>query len=129
MAYVNDDGNWVFGRKSDKVIIQATDIETNIHQTDFYALVEDALLKNDFRSAIRYYYLLSLKRLSEKEYIEWDSEKTNYDYMLELKEGNIKEQFKYISYIYDYAWYGEFIVEAPEFETSEKAFKKLFSIL
>ena len=128
-AYVNDDGNWIFGRKSDKINIQATDIENNLHETDFKTLVEEALLKNDYRSAIRYYYLLSLKKLSNKEIIEWDSEKTNYDYFQEIKEEKVKKQFQYISYIYDYAWYGEFNIEKPEFDTSEQAFKKLFGLI
>lgn len=128
-VYMNNDGNWVLGRKSDKINIHATNIDTNIHQTNFYTLVEESLLKNDYRSAIRYYYLLSLKRLSDKEIIEWDSEKTNYDYYQEIKNKKIKKQFKYISYIYDYCWYGEFNIEKQEFETSEKAFEKLFNLL
>ena len=126
---MNDDGNWVFGRKSDKVIINASEIENNIHKTDFTALIEEALLKNDYRLAIRYYYLLSLKQLAKKELIEWDSEKTNYDYYQEIQGEKIKEQFQYISYIYDYCWYGEFNIEKPEFNASEKAFKQLFELI
>ena len=129
MAYMNDDGNWVFGRKSDKVNITASDIEKDIHQTDFSALVEDALLKDDYRLAIRYYYLLVLKKMASKEIIDWDSEKTNYDYYQEIKDDEIKKQFKYISYLYDYCWYGEFEIDKLEFNTSEKAFKKLFKLL
>ena len=129
MTYMNDDGNWVFGRKSDSINITATDIEKDIHQTDFSALVEDALLKDDYRLAIRYYYLMSLKKLAKNEIIDWDSEKTNYDYYQEIKKEEIKKQFKYISYLYDYCWYGEFEIEKQEFNTSEKAFKKLFKLL
>jgi len=128
-AYMNDDGNWIFGRKSDKVIINATELENNIYKTDFHSLVEEALLKNDYRLAIRYYYLLSLKILAKKEVIEWDSEKTNYDYYQEIEDKQLKKQFQYISYIYDYCWYGEFNVEKTEFNASEKAFKKLFDLI
>ncbi len=128
-AYMNDEGNWVFGRKSDKVIINAAELENNIHKIDFNTLIEEALLKNNYRLAIRYYYLLSLKQLAKKEKIEWDSEKTNYDYYQEIKDKNLKKQFQYISYIYDYCWYGEFNIEKTEFNTSEKAFKKLFDLI
>ena len=128
-AYMNKDGNWVFGRKSDTININSIEIDTNIHQTDFYAMVEESVLKNDYRSAIRYYYLLSLKRLSNKEIIEWDSEKTNYDYYQEIKNTEVQKQFQYISYLYDYCWYGEFNIERQEFDASEKAFKKLFSLI
>lgn len=129
MAFMNDDGNWVFGRKSDKVNITTSNLEKDIHQTDFSALVEEALLKDDYRLAIRYYYLLSLKKLAKKEIIDWDPEKTNYDYYQEIKDKQIKKQFKYISYIYDYCWYGEFEIDKTEFNTSERAFKKLFNII
>lgn len=129
LFYMNDDGNWVFGRKSDKVLINATDIENDIHNTDYDNLIKDAVKQNDFRTAIRYYYLLSLKKLSKKEIIEWDSEKTNYDYYQEIDSKIIKKQFKYISYIYDYCWYGEFPIEKHEFSTSKTAFNKLFNEL
>jgi hypothetical protein len=128
-AYMNDEGNWVFGRKSDKVIINAAELENNIHKTDFNTLIEEALLKDNYRLAIRYYYLLSLKQLANKEKIEWDSEKTNYDYYQEIKDKTLKKQFQYISYIYDYCWYGEFNIEKTEFNTSEKAFKKLTDLI
>ena len=128
-VYMNDDGNWVFGRKSDKVIINATEIDNNIHKTDFKTLIEKALFKNDYRLAIRYYYLLSLKLLAKKEIIYWDSEKTNYDYYQEIQDDKIQQQFQYISYIYDYAWYGEFNIEKDEFNASKKAFKKLHNMI
>ena len=129
LVYMNDDGNWVFGRKSDKVIINATEIENNIHKTDFNALIKEALLNNDYRLAIRYYYLSSLKQLAKKEVIEWDSEKTNYDYYQEINDEKLQKQFQYISYIYDYCWYGEFNIEKTDFTASENAFKKLFDLI
>ena len=128
-AFVNDNGNSIFGRKSNATIINATDIETDIHSLDFTALIEDALINNDYRLTIRYYYLLILKKLTNKQIIDWDTKKTNYDYYQEIENEKIKKQFKYISYIYDYCWYGEFNIEQTEFSTSEKAFKKLITLI
>ncbi len=126
---LNDDGNWIFGRKSDSVKLHISNIEQDIHNTDYFVKVTEALQNNNYRLAIRYYYLLSLKRLSEKGKINWDSEKTNYDYYQEIKETELKKQFQYISYIYDYCWYGEFDIDKNEYDTSEKAFKNLMNLI
>lgn len=129
MHLMNEDGNWIFGRKSDKVHINATDIESDIHQMDFKQLIEEAIHKDNYRLAIRYYYLLVLKKLSEKEKIIWDNEKTNYDYYQEITNTELKKKFQYISYIYDYCWYGEFKIDQQEYETGKKAFNKLIETI
>lgn len=129
MHLMNEDGNWIFGRKSDKVQINASDIDTDIHQMDFKQLIEESISKKNYRLAIRYYYLLVLKKLSDKDKIIWDNEKTNYDYYQELGNSEIKKQFQYISYIYDYCWYGEFNIDEREYETGKNAFQKLIETL
>ncbi len=126
---INEDGNWIFGRKSDKLHLIATDIENDIHQMDFKQLIETSLSKKNYRLAIRYYYLLVLKKLSEKNKIVWDNEKTNYDYYQEINDQTLKEQFQYISYLYDYCWYGEFSIDKQEYETGKKAFNKLIETI
>ena len=125
MALMNDDGNWIFGRKSDKVNINPIDIEQDIHQTNFETLISEAISKNNYRLAIRYYYLSVLKRLSEEKKIDWNYEKTNYDYYQEIENIDLKKQFQYISYIYNYCWYGEFDIDTNEFKIGEIAFRKL----
>lgn len=126
-SYMNNDGYWIFGRKSDKLSINAIDVEEDIHHTNFETLIENALIEKDFRLAIRYNYLLVLKHLSEKEKIIWDNEKTNYDYYQEIKNRDLKKQFQYISYIYDYCWYGEFKIENNEYKSGEFTFNKLIN--
>ena len=62
-AVMNQEGQWVFGKSSDKKIIPITDIETNLNLTDFDKLTKDAENSGEFRLAIRYYYLWLLKKL------------------------------------------------------------------
>jgi len=129
MAYMNKDGNWIFGRKSDKLNINTIAIEDNIHHENFETLIKEATQKKDYRLAIRYYYLFALKHLSEKNMIAWDHEKTNYDYYQEIENTTLKNRFQYISYIYNYCWYGEFDIDINEFKTGEKSFQKLIKSL
>ncbi|WP_248722316.1 DUF4129 domain-containing protein [Seonamhaeicola sp. ML3] len=124
-AVINKEGAWVFGKSSDKNIIPVTDIETNIHAVDFKKLIKKAESENNFRLAIRYYYLWLLKLLTQAEIIEYDVEKTNSDYQNEITQDNLKKEFAYTSYLYNYIWYGEFDVNPNEFNKAKHAFTKL----
>jgi hypothetical protein len=121
-AVINSEGKWVFGKGSDKNIIPVTDIEANIHVTDFKALIASAEAEHNYRLAIRYYYLWLLKDLTKAEIIEYDVEKTNSDYQNEIASSSIKDNFSYTSYLYNYIWYGEFDVNQNEFTKAKDAF-------
>jgi hypothetical protein len=121
-AIINKEGSWVFGKSSDKSIIPVTDIENNIYDTNFKSLIADAEKENNYRLAIRYYYLWLLKTLSEEEIIDYDVEKTNSDYYLEIENKDTKEDFSYTSYLYNYVWYGEFNIDDAQFEKAKKVF-------
>jgi hypothetical protein len=126
-AVMNDEGKWVFGKSSDKSIIPVTDIENNIHATDFKQLIAEAENENNYRLAIRYYYLWLLKGLANAELIEYDVEKTNSDYFNEISSKSVKDEFSYTSYLYNYIWYGEFDVNEQQFSKAKTAFVKFLN--
>lgn len=121
-ALLNKEGTWIFGSKSDANLIRYDEIEKNLHVVDFEKLIKESIQSGDHRLSIRYYYLFLLKKMSEKELIEWDVEKTNSDYIYEIKLPQLKADFEYLSYLYNYIWYGEFDVSIQEFEKAKKAF-------
>ncbi|WP_298236649.1 DUF4129 domain-containing protein [uncultured Algibacter sp.] len=121
-AVMNDEGSWVFGKSSDKNIIPVTDVENNIHATNFKSLIIAAEKEKEYRLAVRYYYLWLLKSLTQSEIIEYDVEKTNSDYHNEISSENIKNEFAYTSYLYNYIWYGEFDVNEEQFSKAKQAF-------
>lgn len=121
-AVMNNEGQWVFGKSSDKNIIPVTDIESNLSITDFNKLTKQAENNEEFRLAVRYYYLWLLKRLSNFEIIEYDVDKTNSDYYNEISLKEVKDQFSYASYLYNYIWYGEFNVNEVDFKKAKKTF-------
>ena len=121
-AVINNEGTWVFGKSSDKNIIPVTDIENNLHATDFKQLIAEAEQENNYRLAIRYYYLWLLKGLTNAEIIAYDVEKTNSDYFNEITSKSIEDEFSYTSYLYNYIWYGEFDVNEQQFNKAKTAF-------
>lgn len=128
-AIMNGEGRWVFGKASDRRVINYDEIEKNLHLVDFEKLISDATKSGEDRLLIRYYYLWLLKKLSEKEIIEWDVEKTNSDYLYEIKNEKLKGEFSYLSYLYNYIWYGEFVLEKDTLSRSVKSFEKTIKSL
>lgn len=105
--------------------VSITEEEQIIKNEDIPALIKEAIKQKNYRLAIRYYYLLSLKHLTENETISWQPQKTNEDYIKEIDKTNLKDGFKNITRIYDYVWYGEFGVDALKFEALKLPFENL----
>lgn len=105
--------------------IHYSDDEELIKRTNLKALLKKALKENDFRLAVRFSYLIILKRLSESKYIEWQQEKTNEDYIRELKGKKIKNDFAESTYWYDFVWYGNFEIDQREYEKASRLFNRL----
>ncbi|MFN3640268.1 MAG: DUF4129 domain-containing protein, partial [Flavobacterium sp.] len=61
-----------------------------------------------------------------KSIIEWDPDKTNADYLYEIKQPATQRQFAYVSYLFNYTWYGHFEVNQPLFEKSKTAYETLY---
>ena len=120
---INKEGGWVFG-KSSKTINVSELVEENIHNVDFNKLISTSKSDKEYRNSIRYYYLWLLKSMSDKKVIEWDIEKTNSDYLYEIKNTETKSEFQFLSYIYEYCWYGEFAISEADFQKAEKSFLK-----
>ncbi len=103
--------------------------EENIDESDYDALLLRAIQNNDYRLATRYYYLALLKKLSQKNHIEYHKDKTNSEYLFELKNKTMRSNFSYLSYIYSYVWYGEFSVDKMKFSVIEKKYKSFIETI
>ncbi|MGV8915627.1 MAG: DUF4129 domain-containing protein [Kaistella sp.] len=119
---LNKNGNFFFGKKNQKFDIANQDIQENIHAINFPQTIENYESQKDFRSAIRYRFLFILKKLSDKNLLNWNPEKTNKDYLAELKNSSLKENFSELVYIFDYVWYGEFEVTEVDYAYFKEKF-------
>lgn len=99
--------------------------EEEITAIDLDAHIQEALARHNYRLALRYTYLKSLRQLSQNNIIHWDPDKTNSDYLGEIQSDALKEPFKKISYLYDYVWYGEFPLEKKGFANAQRHFEQL----
>lgn len=81
--------------------------EEDLEKMDFEKVLQLALGAEDYRLGIRYSFLRSLQYLQLKKLIDWNKEKTNYQFLNELPE-EYRSEFKSMVRIYEYVWYGEF---------------------
>lgn len=121
---VGDNASSFFSRKS-KMVAPLNIQEEHIENVDLDSYIKNALKEENYRLAIRYMYLKSLKLLSLNNIINWHFEKTNSDYSREIQSEGLKENFKKASYLYDNIWYGEFALDKAGFENAQKDFERL----
>ena len=112
----------VFYSGADVGKINASFFNENIHEMDFEQLIDAARQKQDYRQATRLVLLYALKLLSDKHLIHWQAGKTNHDYVEELKPGELKTGLSELSFYFDYAWYGNFVINETTFGRVENTF-------
>jgi len=113
----------VFKRKSASLNNTETVAEEQITgETDFDSLIRTALQNNNYRHAVRYQYLRSLHYLAGKNLVELAPDKTNFQYVREIKNRDMQNEFASLTLNYEYVWYGEFSIESEVYQKIEKGF-------
>jgi hypothetical protein len=107
---------FIKNKEASKIILEFD--EENIEEVDFEALTKNALLNGNYKLAIRYQFLDVLKRLSNAGIIEWQPYKTNYEYLLEIKNGELKNHFRKAALVFDYIWYGNLDLSTEDYQES-----------
>ncbi|HET6226523.1 MAG TPA: DUF4129 domain-containing protein [Bacteroidia bacterium] len=100
------------------------EINEDIHEIDFDKRISEELAKNDFRKAIRFLFLKLIKELNNQKLINWQLDKTNADYYRELRNTNYGKDFKELSRLYEYVWYGDFKLDEPHYKTIIQRFNQ-----
>lgn len=125
--FLKIDTNTLANRNSKIASINITDEEELIKNSDLQDLVNQSVINKNYRLAVRYYYLLILQKLADKELIIWQQEKTNEDYIKELQATKVHQQFTESTRLYDFVWYGNFNINETEFTKAETLFTNLKS--
>ncbi len=122
--------NSLFLRRSARPIAPAYEtIDENIHELDFDLLITEAVSQQDYRKAVRLNYLKTLKLLSDREVIAWESNKTNQDYQSELKRSPFYQPFTNITRAFNYVWYGNFSLNSQQYLAISQAFEQFGSTI
>ena len=105
----------VFSRKR-AASIAFEDLVEDIEGMDFDSLIAEATAARAYRRAVRLLYLKTLKALTTENLIDWQREKTNHEYIDELRRLDLRTAFAELTYLFEYIWYGDFPVDEHSFE-------------
>lgn len=89
---------------------------------EFEIRIREAIQQQNFREAVRLHFLRILGTMSDKKLIDWQIDKTNYDYYLEVKGTDYEADFMAVSINFEYVWYGEFPIEIQQYLNLVKQF-------
>ncbi|MFC4143872.1 DUF4129 domain-containing protein [Pedobacter mendelii] len=112
----------IFSKKSKETILPYDILNENIHEIDYETEIQRLIEQGKYRLAVRLLYLRTLKKLSDSEIIQWQPEKTNYNYLTEISRPEIKNEFSVLTHQFDYIWYGDFPIDGQKFEPIKQSF-------
>lgn len=81
-------------------------VEQNLHKSDMEILIDKSLAEGNYMLTVRLYYLWAIKELSNKRLIKWKRDKTNRDYMREMRKTELHKPFREVTRIFERVWYG-----------------------
>jgi hypothetical protein len=117
----------VFKRRSKANKNNEAQVEEEIitNESDFDALIRQALLNSNYRQAVRYQYLRTLHLLAGKSLVNLAPDKTNFNYVSEITNSDYRNAFAALTLNYEYVWYGEFDIDKNIYEKIDYNFSSL----
>ncbi|MCF3111338.1 hypothetical protein LL912_21305 [Niabella sp. CC-SYL272] len=97
----------------------------DIFSIDYAASIHQALQQKNYRLAIRLQYLELLKKLSDRQLIHFLPDKTNFEYLLQMRASNYYDDFFTATRHYEYSWYGLFEVTENMYQKINTTFQQL----
>lgn len=101
----------------------------DINAIDYEKMIESAIASKNFRYAIRLNYLRTLKILAEQKIINWQTDKTNNDFINEIKNLSLKEKFIKVTWDFECIWYGEFEIDLTSYKQLVNTYSDFHSSL
>lgn len=97
----------------------------DIFSIQYNQSIEKALANKNYRLAIRLHYLQLLKIMAGKNIIKYRPDRTNFDYLTQLRPTDYYEKFFSVTRNYEYSWYGLFDISEEQYRKMEKGFEDI----
>jgi len=111
-------------KKIEKEHIQYSieEVEADIHKSDLEGFARHALDSENYKLAIRLYYLQIIKLLSQNKNIKWKRDKTNKAYVREMHGTEYYKEFRTITRLFERVWYGDVNIKETDFDRMRPQF-------
>lgn len=111
--------------------LPGTDIDINeeeLPQRDMLRkLLNDAIANGNYKLATRYYYLLMILQYKQQGLIKWKKDKTNSQYLRELRNNSNYTDIKAATHLFERYWYGDVEPDKALFAHVETIFSRILN--
>lgn len=116
-----------FLTKSERKIVKETiaDYEDVENFTAWDSALSKAEKSGDYRSAVRILYNETLQKLTLKQLIIYRKDATNSMYCQALYQTPYYKEFYKLTRIFDYVWYGEYLIDTEQYAIVKNDFKNI----
>lgn len=108
ITYLAGSNVGLFRKKSTIVSEESEAMPEDIFTINYQKEIDKAAAAGNYRLAVRLMFLRLLKNMSEREFIKYKQDKTNFDYLSEVYNSRWYKQFFKVTRNYEYSWYGKF---------------------
>lgn len=112
----------LFERKSNNFSYSIT--SDDINTISFDDALQQALASANYKLAIRLLYLQSLKLLADNNFINWQINKTNDQYVHEVYAQPWSLAFAQLTRLFEFTWYGDQAVSREKFDEVKQQFQQ-----
>ena len=114
---------------SKEAVSSSQSSETDAHEDIFNLAYNDRIKKaeaeQNYRVAVRLIFLQTLKLLSDTNHIKYQPDYTNLNYLQQLHQSNLYNDFSKVTRSYEYVWYGKFEISSEAYALLKKDFLML----
>lgn len=100
-----------------------------ISKSELELRLEAALAEENYRECIRIYFTFILKELIKKSWIYWRKEKTNMDYIIEMRSKPESFEFEECVRLFDVVWYGQYHIDRGSYAALAPIFQQYYNRL
>ncbi len=93
-----------------------TEEGSQLSSTDLAALLQEEISAGNYNKAVRILFLQTIQQLAQQGFISLHQEKTNSDFIHEITDSGIRDQFRELTRIYEFLWYGNQAVDQSYFD-------------
>ena len=125
ISYLGSTNTGLFRRAVKNISTENQLDETeNIFEINYKERIDRAVRAGNFQLAVRLHFLQMLKTLSGRNMIQYKQDRTNFDYLMQLRSTSYYNDFFRLTRNYEYAWFGNFEVNEEMYHVIKNDFEK-----
>jgi hypothetical protein len=96
---------------------------------DYDGAIRLQVEQKQYRVAVRLLYHKGINILQGKELIHYSKDKTNFDYLRDLTNNDLKSRFFTLTLIFNNVWYGDVEIAEDQYLRFEKSFQSFYAAI